>query len=72
MNGRPWSSDDTAKLRRLVAAGKTDAAIGEDMGRSRGFIQEKRAEHAIEPGLSRAAKALIARLNLQRVRRAMA
>lgn len=72
MNGRPWSPDDTARLRRLVAAGMTDSAIGEAMGRHPQVIYDKRHEHGIEPGISRAAKAMIARLNMRRARRAVA
>jgi hypothetical protein len=65
---RLWTGDDTAALRRLVAAGMTDAQIGEDMDRDPGVIRSKRREHGIEPGISRAAKAMIARLNLRRAR----
>lgn len=66
MNGREWGPDDTAKVRRLTAAGLTQAQIGEAMERHRDVIREKCQEHGIEPGISRAARAIIARLNLRR------
>lgn len=65
-NGRLWSPDDTAKLRRLVAAGWTDSHIAEEMGRERTLIVKKRTKHNIEPGQSRAMSAMMARINLQR------
>lgn len=71
-NGRPWIPDDTARVRRLTAAGMTHGQIGEAMDRHPDVIREKCREHGIEPGISRAARALIARLNLRRMRRAMA
>lgn len=71
-NGRPWGSDDTRSLRRLTAAGMTQAQIGEEMDRHPDVIRDKCREHGIEPGITRAAKAMIARLNLQRIRKALA
>ena len=43
MNGRCWSADDIAALRRLVAAGWTEARIGEGLDRARGTALRKRA-----------------------------
>ena len=39
MNGRGWSADDIAFLCRLMAAGWTDARIGEELGRARESVQ---------------------------------
>lgn len=65
-NGNAWTPDDTARLRRLVAAGYTDTQIGEDMGRDRTFIVKKRTLHQIEPAQSRAMASIMARINLRR------
>ena len=42
MNGRGWSADDLAALRRLVAAGWTDARIGGALGRARESVLRER------------------------------
>ncbi len=41
MNCCGWSADDIAALRRLVAAGWTDAWIGEAFDRARDIVQRK-------------------------------
>ena len=69
---RPWFPDDTSDLRRLTAAGMTHAQIGLEMDRHPDVIREKCREYDIQPGISRAAKAIIARLNLRRRFRAVA
>jgi ParB-like chromosome segregation protein Spo0J len=66
MNGRCWSADDLAALRRLVAAGWTDARIGEALGRARETVQRKRAALCLEPGQSEAMTAAVWRLNARR------
>ena len=44
MNGHGWSVDDIACLRRLVAAGWTDARIGKELDRARArAVLRKRA-----------------------------
>ena len=53
MNGRGWSADEIAALRRLVAAGWTDARIGETLGRARETVQRKRTALRLEPGSPR-------------------
>ena len=42
--GRPWSADDAARLRRLVAAGETDARIAEAMDRHPDMIRRQRRD----------------------------
>ena len=39
MNGRGWPADEIAFLHRLVAAGWTDAWIGEEFDRARETVQ---------------------------------
>ncbi len=66
-NGRPWTAEDTAKLRRLARGGMGDAEIAREMGRpDRSFIAKKRAEHRIERGISPALVAMMARVNARR------
>jgi hypothetical protein len=69
-NGRPWTSDDDAKLRRLNAAGWTDMRIGEDMDRHPDFIRAKRTNSSLQPGQSRVFTAMMARINYRRMARA--
>lgn len=71
-NGRPFTPDDGAKLRRLVASGMTQAQIGAEMQRHEKFIQAKCSELGIEPGVPRALRAMLARVNLRRLVRARA
>jgi len=66
MNGRAWTSDDTARLRRLARSGMDDEAIGDEMDRDRTLIVRKRQEHHIERGQSAVCTAIVARLNLRR------
>lgn len=65
-NGRPWTGDDTARLRRLVASGMGDAEIAEEMDRDRTLIVRKRHEHRIPRGISVAMAAALARLRTRR------
>jgi len=69
-NGRPWTPDDDAKLRRLNAAGWTDVRIGEDMDRHPDFIRAKRKDASLEPGQSRVFTAMMSRINYRRMARA--
>jgi DNA-binding NarL/FixJ family response regulator len=62
MNGRGWSADEIAALRRLVAAGWTDARIGEALDRARETVQRKRAALQLKPGQSDAMTAAVWRL----------
>lgn len=66
MKRREFSAEDVQTLRRLVSSGLTDIQIGERMTRNPKFIQAKRSEMSIAPGISRYARAAIARLNLRK------
>lgn len=65
--GRPWSADDAARLRRLVAAGETDTAIAEAMDRHPDVIRKRRRAENLAPGQSRAATIMMMRLNRRRL-----
>lgn len=54
MNGRSWSDDDIAALRRLVASGWTDGRIARELGRSRETVQRKRSVLGLKAGQSKA------------------
>ena len=69
MNGRGWSADDLAALRRLVAAGWTDARIGEELARAREVVQRKRATLRLKPGQSEAMTQAVWRLKARRMAR---
>ena len=66
MNGRGWSANEIATLRRLVAAGWTDARIGAELGRARETVQRKRTALRLKPGQSRAMTAAVWRLKARR------
>lgn len=65
--GRPWTSDDAATLRRLVAAGHTDAEIGSAMARHPDLIRHRRAAAGIAAGRSHAATVALMRVNQRRL-----
>jgi len=67
MNGRGWSAEDLAALRRLVAAGWSDARIGEALGRARETVQRKRTALRLAPGQSEAMTAAVRRLKARRL-----
>jgi len=71
MNGRCWSTDDLAALRRLVTAGWTDARIGVALGRARETVQRKRAALNLERGHSQAMTAAMRRLKARRLARSL-
>jgi len=72
MNGHGWSADDIAFLRRFVAAGWTDARIGEALDRARETVQRKRAALRLEPGQSPAMMtAAVRRLKARRIARSL-
>ena len=71
-NGRCWTSDDLAHLRRLVASGRTDTQIGVDMVRHRDVIRQKRNELDLRPGQSPIFTAMMARINTRRMMRRVA
>ena len=66
MNGRGWSADDLATLRRLVAAGRTDTRIGAALGRARETVLRKRAALGLEPGQSEEMTAAVRRMSERR------
>lgn len=66
MNGRGWSGEEIAALRRLVAAGWTDGRIGSALGRARETVQRKRTALRLEPGQSEAMTAAVWRLKARR------
>lgn len=66
MKRRCWSSDDIGRLRRLVAAGWTDAQIGEQMGRDRDVIGRMRRDLGVAPGRPAGLGAMMARINRRR------
>lgn len=65
--GRPWSADDAAQLRRLVAAGHTDAEIGSAMARHPDQIRRRRAAAGLAASRSRAATVALMRVNQRRL-----
>ena len=71
MNGHGWSVDDIACLRRLVAAGWTDARIGKELDRARETVQRKRVALRLEPGQSAAMTAAVRRLKARRRARSL-
>lgn len=70
MNGREWTPDDKAQLRRLVASGMTDSQIGNTMDRKRTDICKKRNELQLQPGQTPIFTAMMARINYRRMVRA--
>lgn len=65
--GRPWTAEDAARLRRLVAAGCTDGEIAETMARHPDLIRRRRREAGLSPGQSRAATIALMRVNRRRL-----
>ena len=65
--GRPWTSDDAATLRRLVAAGYTDPEIGSAMARHPDLIRHRRAAAGLAAGRSHAATVALMRVNQRRL-----
>ncbi len=65
--GRPWTAEDGAQLRRLVAAGCTDGEIAETMTRHPDLIRRHRREAGLAPGQSRAATVALMRVNRRRL-----
>ena len=66
MNGRLWTTNDDAKLRRLLAAGWTAAQIGGEMHRHKNFIRAKTRALGLKPGQSPVFTAMMARINHRR------
>lgn len=63
---RPWTSDDTATLKRMRAAGYSTAAIAEHMDRHASYIVRKGQRHQIPAGITALHMAMLARVNLRR------
>lgn len=48
-NGRPWTSNDTATLRRMNGAGYSDGEIAEHTGHCRETITRRRLALGLDP-----------------------
>ncbi len=66
MNGRMWSQDESATMRRMAEAGYTDGEIARHLGRDRPFICRKRNQLRIERGFSPGMLKALARVNMRR------
>ena len=66
VNRKAWGDDDTAQLRALVAAGKSDAEVGKEMGRHPEVIGSKRRDLGLKPDRSLKLNAMMARINMRR------
>ena len=66
MNGRPWTPDDTARLRRMAVAGYSDGEIAQHLGFCRETVTRRRASLHIGRGMSAAMIAMLARVNMRR------
>lgn len=66
-NGRPWSSQDDATIRRMARAGYSDVEIGQRLGIDRQCVRRRRDRMGIAPGFSRWHRAALARLTLRRM-----
>lgn len=66
MNGRTWSSGDTATLQRMASAGYTDGEIARHLGRDRPFVCRKRHQMGIERGVSPMMRAALQRIRARR------
>lgn len=68
MNGKAWTADDTATLKRMASAGYSDGEIAQHLGRRRAIIQRKRASLTIRSGINPALTAMMARINARHAR----
>ena len=68
MNGMAWTTDETSKLRRLVAAGLTDGQIGEKLGRDRIVVCRKRNALDLKPGQTSAMTSALRRIRARKMR----
>jgi hypothetical protein len=66
VNGRAWTPEATATLKRMARAGYTDGEIARHLGRDRTCILRKRQRLRISPGLPPAMIAMLARINMRR------
>lgn len=71
-NGRPWTLNELATLRRMARARYSDGEISREIKRHPKCVGEKRRELRIERGHSEALQAIMARLNLRGYRARMA
>src|SRR5687767_2899221 len=65
--GRPWSAEDSARLRQLVQAGTIDLEIARALGRARETITRKRKLLGLAPGGSPENRATLLRIAATRV-----
>jgi hypothetical protein len=66
MNGRIWTPEQTATLRRMACAGYSDAEIGRHLDRDKSAVTRKRNALHVSPGVSTAMIAILARINMRR------
>ena len=66
MNGRTWTPDHTATLKRMAGAGYSDGEIAQHLGFCRETVTRRRASLHIERGISAAMIAMLARVNMRR------
>ena len=69
MNGRPWTTDDTSTLRRLLKAGRTAAQIGAEMKRHPVLVRAKTRALGLKPGQAAIYSAMMARIRLRNLTR---
>ncbi len=65
-NGRVWSADEIATLKRMAKAGYSDREIGEHLGRDRDVVGDKRRSLKIRPGITPALVMMMGRINARR------
>ncbi len=66
IRNKAWTSDDTARLRRMAEAGYSDGEIAQHLGFCRETVTRRRAAFRIERGMSGAMIAMLARVNMRR------
>ena len=65
-NGRAWTADDTATVRRMAGSGASDAEIAAYMHRDVKMIGRKRRDMGVERGISIALAVMMCRINGRR------
>ena len=65
-NGRTWTPDDSARLRRMAGAGYSDGEIARHLGFCRETVTRRRAAQRIQRGMTAAMIAMLARVNMRR------
>ena len=65
-NGRTWTPEDSARLRRMAGAGYSDGEIARHLGFCRETVTRRRAAQRIQRGMTAAMIAMLARVNMRR------